>query len=153
MAGGGGNGHNSIFRQHMESRLPYDPSQARTNENNQNSNWDNQVNGVQKSWTAPSLPIYSQLTSCPRTASAVGPMMQYWFNFIIFATHYENYLNILGRMHQMNIWHALDDNFVLVSQQLHGMLLKWLQRAYTVYHFAVSQNINLCNAHACSNKR
>lgn len=36
-------------------------------------------------------------------------MMQYWFNFIIFAIQYENCLNILGRMYQMNIWHVLDD--------------------------------------------
>lgn len=53
--------------------------------------------------------ISSQLTSCPRIASAVSPMMQYYFNFIVLTRDYENCLNILGRMHQMNIWHALDD--------------------------------------------
>lgn len=101
--GMGGNRHHSIFTQHTDSLLSYDPSQARTNENNQDFNWDNQVNA--KKLLGFQSAISSQLTSCPRIASAVSPMMQYCFNFIIFAIHYENCLNILGRMHQMNTWH------------------------------------------------
>lgn len=129
---------------------------ARTYENNQDFNWDNQVNGAQKKLVSSQSAIYSQSTSCPRISSAVSPMTQSWFNFIIFAIHYENCLNILGRMPQMKIWHALDDTLFWLAgtpwDAVKSAVWKWLQRAY-IHHFTASKNINLCNVHACSNKK